>query len=149
MLLDYRYADLLGFAQRIYGNKQDGSPRRLQMTPYDYPLNYGTVAAGATVTKRLSFDANADFVLLSISAHCATEAIPSGKVLFSDAATQLPYSNGPILANFSYAALYTGLAYPRFIEGRSSVLGVFQSTSGSEQEDIQFVFHGALVRALD
>lgn len=148
MLLDYRYADLLGFAQRIYGNKQDGSPRRLQMTQMSYPMNFGTVAANATVTKRLQFDANADFILINISANTVDEGPPIGKVLFSDAATQLPYSNGPV-SSLAQCNLLMGFAYPRFIEGRSSVLGVYQQTSGNEEMEVQFSFNGVLVRAMD
>lgn len=145
MLADYKYSDLMAFARRIYGDS-----RRLQMTPYTYPVDFGTLTASSITTRPLQFNANADFILLSLSQDNTANAILNNTTIFiNDASTGEPYMDaGVTFASYVSNINFYSFPYPRFISGKSAL--ICSLTTGTDTcTGLQLQFNGVLVRAMD
>lgn len=149
------YSQVMAFVRAVYG-----ADRRLTVVPYGYTVQFGAVAAGATVTQTLGITANADFVHLRTSFHAvvgttaqlnATVPVPLIRLLITDSGTNEQFTNAPTdLTN--YGSKNTDRekdhCFPRIIAGRSSLALVATSYDSANYSALDLYLEGVLVRVL-
>lgn len=144
------------FARMIYGE------RKFILTPYAYPIAFGTLAASSQATQSLGITANADFILTRVrytAFAAATGAaptainvfIPNVSVLITDQGSNEQYSSAavPLQSFGANSQAVDDLPYPRFIAGRTSL--TFQATnndSAGSAYQLSLVLVGVLARQL-
>lgn len=146
---------LLDWCQRIYGPGQ-----RLILSDYAYPVNFGTVAAGARSTQTIQITQNADFVLLGLDQAYDPAGDPAkGTILISDSATGEQFSNTAIsllnlVANTEPDILGQptanplNLPYPRWVGGNTVLSLQFNSAAAGSVDAFQLTLRGFLIRKL-
>lgn len=141
----YPSADVYAWASRIYGPN-----KRLMITDYVIPCDLGTVAVGASTSKQVQIQANADFVLTRLS--YAFEGDAAGaKIQLTDSATGEQFGNSnialDIFAEYTGAQCYSELPYPRWIGGNTALNVFLETSSGAASPTAYNVnLHGFLVR---
>lgn len=131
---------------------------RLIIEPFGYPLVFsGLAAVGGTTTTSFSINANADFVLMRISAHTNTGAVqnvgnktvPQIRMQAVDAGSARPFFNSAVdLENISsndYPNRF--LSYPRIISANSAISVQLTGTgAAAETYAGEIFFEGVSVR---
>lgn len=153
----FSYSEIEAFVSKFYVD-QNGMPRRLQITPYGYPITFSSLAQGASSTATLNISANADFVLLGLHyrANIGAAQTVSNKtaafirMLITDAGTGENFTNSAVdLENYCTNGHYdNGLPYPRILTGKSSL--TIQLTSyapTAETYAVDLYLEGVQVRA--
>ena len=115
-------SDLYNWVSRIY---EPGS--RLLLTDYGFPVDFGDVAIGATLTRQVQMQQNADFVLCSIDPYFGESAgtpyntyftlvdTTTGEQLSNEFTPFLPVIIGP------FGVVNRSLPYPRWFAGISAL----------------------------
>lgn len=149
------FEQVMAFVRQVYG-----ADRRLTVVPYGYTVQFGAVAAGATLTRTLSITANADFVHLRTSYHGvvgttaqlnATVPVPLARLLITDSGTNEQFTNGPVdLTNYGTKNEDREVdhTFPRIVAGRSSLALVLTSYDSASYSALDVFLDGVLVRVL-
>lgn len=148
MILTYKFAELMQWAQRIYG-----SDAQLQMTPYAFSADFGDVAANLLIQRTVEFTANADFILLDIVHNASNGRFPLS-IFITDNTTGEPFSNGfvPSITFVNNQEMLTMMgvcspAYPQWFAGKSSISVQIQNDTNAMNE-YQISLIGVLVRKM-
>lgn len=111
--------DIIGYLNEKYG----GVP--IFVSPYEYRVDFGAIAANGTASKQLQINSNSDFVLTDIGFE-SIETIADASIFIINSANGQPFSYGPtpVVALCNYTIL-TGVhgsqPYPRLLTGRTSL----------------------------
>ena len=147
MNIVYPPADLYAWAQRIYG-----PAKRLLLTPYSIPVDFGTFTPLQSKTEQVQIQSNADFVLLSISG--PNEGSPALvdilDIQISDSATGEQFGDQifpAVLTCDAGESSILGFSYPRWIGGNTALSIFVRNVSVSDTLDnITFTLRGVLIR---
>lgn len=151
-----RPSDLLEFARDIYRG------RRFILTPYAFPVNFGTLAASGNGSQSLSITANADFILTRVrykGKAAATGAavnvsqllVPNVSLLITDQGSNEQYSSAAVpVESYGFNSQFVGdLPFPRWITGRTALsLQVTNNDSASPVHQFVVTLEGVLARQL-
>lgn len=141
----YSIQDIIGFLNSIYGGQE------LFISPYQYSLDIGAVAAGETVTRNLQITANQDFVVTELNIFNAVVLLDTTLLLTDNGSgNTLTYGPCPILsianATFSFGNV-APLMFPWLLEGRGSVSALISCGDASSlAANAALVFDGFNVR---
>ena len=150
----YNFLDIQAFAAAIYKN------RALLMVPYGYTATFTSIAQGATQSSQLSITANADFILtglryraaISAAQTISTKTAAFCRLLIVDSGSNEQFTNSAVdLENYAQNGQDDrGLAFPRFIQGRTSLSLTLTNCAPTAEtySTVDIFFDGVLVRAV-
>lgn len=149
----YPSSDVHAWATRIYGPN-----KRLLITDYVLPCDFGTVVKSTSATKQVQIQANADFVLSRIGFAFNTAFagnIYDIRAQLTDSATGEQFGNSEIqILNFAdsetvngQAMTFNSLPYPRWIGGNTSISAYLKNNdSTNDIGKCILSLHGFLIR---
>lgn len=157
----YGPLEMQSFAAQFYPNGADGSPPKLTMVPFAFPLTYPALAPGVTLNLIVTVPANADFLLLAIHHHAtiaaaaqtvSTKTAPCVRMLITDTGSSESFTNAPVdLENYSQNdGKENALAFPRLIGGLTSLNVQVTSFAAAETYNpLEIFLEGIRIRKLN
>jgi hypothetical protein len=141
------------FVARFYGG------RRLLITPFGYPVQFTSVANGASQSQVVNIAANADFVLIGVRHRTrlaaagqtvSTKPAPIARLLLIDSGSNEQFTQSAVdLENYgSNDAKIVNLCYPRVIAGRTTITATLSNYApAAETINTEVFLDGVQVRA--
>lgn len=152
-------SEIQGFLARTYA-RQDGTPRRLNVIPYGYPLSFTGLAQNTTQSAVINIQANGDFVCLGLRHRASigaaqtvsTKTAPFVRCLIVDSGSAQQLTSAAVdLENWSQNGdKQVFLPYPRIMAGKSSqTVQVTNWAPTAETYALDLFLSGVLVQAYD
>lgn len=149
------YAAIEAFAARFYPGYE------LLLTPYGYPVTFGSLAAGAQANAQINIQASGDFILAGLRARSyigttvgqtvSTLPVPFLRLLLTDSGSGEQLTNAAVdLANYArFANQDIPLTYPRILSGRTSLTAQLTSYAPAAETvgGTDLFLYGVTVRA--
>ena len=157
----YGPLELQSFVAQFYSNDPVGSPPKLTMVPFAFPLTFGPLNVGATLNQIVTIPANADFLLLAIHHRASiaaaaqtvsTKVSPMVRMLITDTGSSESFTNAPVdLENYSQNdGKVNALAFPRLIGGLTSLNVQVTSYAAAEvYNPLEIFLEGVRIRRLN